>query len=70
MKNLLKLTAPFALLLASWMAPGPVSAVPPPYYCHCNWCSNYVDAPQTRCQNPYNETPTTCGDFYSYYCPL
>lgn len=65
MKNLLKLTAAFALLLASWMAPGSVSAAP--YYCHCNWCYNYLNA-QTGCQNPYNETRTTCGNFYSNYC--
>jgi hypothetical protein len=65
MKNLLKLTAAFALLLASWMAPNSVSAAP--YYCHCNWCYHPLNA-QTACQNPYNETRTTCGNFYSNYC--
>lgn len=65
MKNLLKLTAAFALLLASWMAPTPVSALP--YYCNCDWCYRSIYA-QTGCQNPYNETRTTCGSFYWYYC--
>lgn len=65
MKNLLKLTAVFALLLATWMAPNPVSAAP--YYCHCSWCYHPLNA-QTGCQNPYNETRTTCGAFYSNYC--
>lgn len=64
MKNVLKLTAAFALLLATWMAPASVSAAP--YYCHCNWCTPLNGS--AICQNPNTNTRTTCGNFYSNYC--